>query len=278
MKNYNVLIAFLFISVFAHAQLKTPALSPAATVQQTVGLTDIEVNYSRPAVKKRVVFGKEGLLPDNTFWRLGANAATKFSFSRDITIAGKALEKGNYTMLVKPNAQNWEFSVYAYESTDWNTYVEQTPLVRFSANVERTKDLQESFEIAVQDITAISASLEFHWEQTRVSVPFHVATMDAVMTNIDDIMKGPSLNDYFQAALFMHENQKDLPRALAYIQNVTKTNEARFFVVYREALILKDLNKKEEAFKSAKRSLALSKKAKNKDFVRLNEQLIASLK
>lgn len=278
MKTYITVITILLFSAFAKAQLQTPALSPAATAKQTVGLTDIEVIYSRPSVKERVIFGEDGLLPFGEFWRLGANAATKFSFSNSVEIAGQSLEKGDYTMLVKPNASTWEFLVYTYDSTDWNEYVEKAPIVTFTASIQTTNQLQESFEISIQDIASEAASLQFNFERTLVSVPITVATTETVMASIDTTMKGPSLNDYFQAALFMHENEQDLPRALEYIQKVTATDKALFFVVYREALILKDLNKNNEAVASAKRSLKLSKEAGNKDFVRFNEQLIASLK
>ncbi len=278
MKTNIILITLILFSALAKAQLQTPDLSPSATLKQTVGLTDIEVIYSRPSVKERIIFNEDGLLPYNEFWRLGANAATKFTFSSDLKIAGESLEKGTYTFLVKPNEKDWEFFVYPYESDDWNDYVKQIPLIVFSAPSKKTNDIQESFEISIQDITTESAKIEFHWEYTRVMIPFKVETTKIVMTNIDAIMNGPSFNDYFQSALFMHEHQMDLPRALKYIQEVTKSDKALFFVVYREALILEDLNLNKEALVSAKRSLALSKKAKNNDFIRLNEQLIARLK
>jgi len=278
MKTYITLIAILLFSAFAKAQLQTPDLSPAATVKQTVGLTDIEVMYSRPSVKGRVIFGDDGLLPFGEFWRLGANGATTFSFSSDITIAGKALEKGDYTMLAKPAVSTWELYVYPYESSNWNSYVAQTPLLIFSAPVQKTNDFQESFEISVQDISTQTASVVFTWEQVKVHVPISFKTTEVVMANIAKMIEGPSSNDYFQAALFMHENNQDLPRALDYIQKVTKNENALFFQVYREALILKDLNKNKEALRAAQRSLALSTNAKNNDFVRLNDQLIATLK
>lgn len=277
MKTYITFITIFLFSAFAKAQLQTPALSPIATIKQTVGLTDIEVNYSRPSVKERVIFGENGLLPFGEFWRLGANAAIKFTFSNDIVLAGKSIKKGGYTMLVKPNATDWEFFVYPYESTNWNDYIEQSPFATFSIPTSKTSNLQESFEISIQDIKTETAQLEFYWERTQVKVPIEVTTKAAVLASIDKTMKGPSLNDYFQAALFMHENQMDLPKALSYIQKVTKTDKALFFVVYREALILEDLNRNKEAIASAKRSLKLSKEAKNSDFIRLNEQLIERL-
>lgn len=277
MKTYITLITALLFSIFAKAQLETPALSPAAIIKQTVGLTDIEITYARPSVKGRAIFGKDGLLPSGEVWRLGANAATSFSFSTDLTLAGQPLKKGNYTMLVTTNAATWEFSVFTYDSTDWNDYVAQTPVLTFSAPIQKTTTLQESFEISVQEITSTTARLEINWEHTLIVIPIALPTTETVMASIESTMKGPSLNDYFQAALFMHENKQDLSQALVYIQEVTKTDKALFFVVYREALILKDLGKNEEALQSAKRALKLAKEAKNNDFIRFNEQLIASL-
>lgn len=278
MKNYIILLTIVLFSTLAKAQLETPALSPAATVKQTVGLTDIEVIYSRPSVKERIIFGDNGLVPFGELWRLGANAATTFGFSRDITLAGNELKKGDYTMLVRPNAFSWEFSVYRYESSDWNTYVAQTPVTTFTSSVQKNTEVQESFEISIQEITTQTASLEISWERIKIAIPITMATSDVVMANIEKTMKGPSSNDFFQAALFIHENKIDLPRALDYITKVTASDKALFFQVYREALILRDLDKIEQALQAAKRSLTLSQNAGNSDFVRLNEQLIASLK
>ncbi len=276
MKIYITFITVLLFSAFAKAQLKTPALSPAAVVKQTVGLTDIQIMYSRPAVKGRSIFGEDGLIPLREFWRLGANAATKYSFSTTIEIAGQFLEKGDYTILVKPDASAWEFFIYPYEGSNWNSYKTKTPLLNFVSPVQKTNNLQESFEISIQQITTQMASLEFNWEWIKVAVPISVKTIDAVMDDIESAINGPSSNDYFQAALFMHDNQLDLNKALRYIQEVTKSDKALFFQVYREALILKDLSKTTEALKAAERSLTLSIEAENTDFIRLNEQLIAS--
>lgn len=277
MKTYITLLFAVAFTTLTFAQLETPDLSPAATIKQRVGLTDIEINYSRPSVKGRTIFGPEGLLPFGEFWRVGANAAIKFEISRDITFGDKPLGKGSYTMLVKPQMSKWDFFLYPYESSDWNSYVDLDPTIQFSTPAQNTRQLQETFEISVQNITSDSASIEFHWENTQVNVPIQIATQEIVMQRIEKTMNGPSFNDYFQASLYMHENNINLEQALTYIQNVTASDKALFFVVYREALILKDLKRNQEALASAKRSLALSIKAENDDFVRLNERLIKQL-
>ena len=95
----NVLLTLFCVvatlaSVQVNAQIKSPAPSPAAKSVQTIGMTEVVVEYSRPSVKDREIFGD--LVPYGKMWRTGANAATKVSFSGDVTINGTDLKKGDY--------------------------------------------------------------------------------------------------------------------------------------------------------------------------------------
>jgi hypothetical protein len=268
---------FTCVAVSAAAQVKLPVLSPKAKVVQQVGLTDIELNYSRPSTKNRVIFGENGLVPFGKFWRTGANAATKITFGSDVVINGAELKKGAYAILTKPNATNWDVFFYPYTQSNWPSYVSETPVLKVKANVSQTTEKVESFEIRLENITYDTVDLIFTWDRTQALLPIDLPTKTQALKNIDRMAKGPSSNDYFQAALYLHESKSDLEKALTYIQKVTKSKKAFFFQVYREAAILKDLNRNEEAIAAAKRSLKLSEKAKNADFVKLNKDLIQEL-
>ncbi len=275
MKYAYIYLFFIGFSISGVAQLRVPAPSPTAEVRQTVGLTDIHISYSRPSVRGRSIFGAGGLLPYGELWRTGANTATKITFSDEVTLGGATFETGSYTVLSKPEKNVWALHFYPYESGDWTTYINKTPIQTLTTKVSNLETKQESLEISLQNIGMDSADLMIKWVGAQVSLPLKVAIKERVMNAIERTMKGPSNNDYYRAALYMQETGTDLERALEYIQKVTKSDKALFFQVYREALILGDLGRNQEAVTAGKRSLALSKEEGNKDFVRLSEQLIS---
>ena len=267
-------ISILLTVATTNAQLSIPALSPLSKTTQTVGLTDIEIQYSRPSKRARVIFGENGIIPFGELWRTGANATTKITFSEDLTIQNTLIKKGSYAILTKPNSEYWSVNLYTYQSGNWSSYVEKEPTASFQVRSEKLKDPQETLLIYFDEITLNSTDLVIAWDQSKIAVPLKLNTHTKAMANIEKALAGPSNFDYFQAALYLHETGKDLDKALVYIQKATKSEKPLFFQVYREALILADLNRKTEAVAAAKKSLELSKKAKNKDFIRLNEKII----
>ena len=276
MKKY-ILFTVIFWSLTSYAQLKTPAQSPSAKISQNIGLTEIEIEYSRPSARGRVIFGENGLLPNGEFWRVGANAATKISFSEDILIKDNILKQGVYTILAKPSAQTWELNWYTYDGTNWNSYVEKEPILRLKLPVYKTATLIETMQLSFQDVTMDRANLVLAWELTTIKIPLRVDEKERILKTISSTLSGPNSFEYYQAALYLHETQTNLEDALTYIQKVTTQDNALFFQVTREALILRDLNRNKEAVSVANRALVLSKKAGNNDFVKLNQQLIEEL-
>lgn len=262
----------------AMAQIKTPRPSPGAKLTQTVGLTEIMVEYSRPGVKGRTIFAKDGLVPFGKVWRTGANLATKVTFGDDVTVAGKKLAKGSYALLTKPGAKEWAFHFYTYEKAGWSSYLEAEPKIIVTAKPEKVTEKVESFTIDIGHLEMDGAHLMLTWENTRVRVPIKVEVKDRVMKNIEQVMAGPSGNDYYQAATFMHESGGDLNQALTYIQKATSSDDPKYWHLRRESLILADLGKKKEAIAAAEKSLAKAKEAGNEDYVRLNENAIAEWK
>ncbi len=276
MKKYIILFS-LILSNAITAQLKIPQLSPNAKITQNIGLTKVTINYSRPSTRNRVIFKNDGLLPFNEIWRTGANTATKISFSNDINIQDYTLKKGDYSILSIPKLNSWEIRWYSYDSGNWNTYVDKTPVLTIDVNVKKTPQLIETFEMSFQDITLKSASLVLQWEYTILKIPLTINEKEKILNSIKKTLAGATSFDYYQAALYLHETKTTLPKALEYIKKVTKSKKALFFQVTREALILKDLGKNKEAVKVAKRGLLLSKKAKNNDFIKLNNKIIKDL-
>jgi len=112
MKNALLLLLFV-MSVAASAQVQTPQPSPAASVSTVVGLTDVKIDYSRPSLKGRKIFGeKDVMYPHGTIWRTGANAGTKISFSDEVKVEGITVPKGEYLIFTWPGATEWTVSLY----------------------------------------------------------------------------------------------------------------------------------------------------------------------
>jgi len=275
MRKLTLLLTLLSLCSLnlVQAQIETPAPSPAAELEQVVGLTEIEINYSRPGVKGRTIFAKDGLVPFGKMWRTGANAATQISFDDDVVLGSKKVEEGEYAILTKPMPEKWEIMLYPYESGRWTSYMEQKPAVAITAVTKPMPMRVETFTIGINNIEMESATLDFMWENTLVSVPLEVEVKERVLADIERVMTGPSQDEYYAAASFLHESGEDLEQALEYIRLANETNP-KFWQVRREALILADMGKYTDAIEQAKFSKELAQKAKNEDFIRMNEKSI----
>jgi len=275
LRNLTLTIVFAAsIAAMAIGQIRTPAPSPSATISQTVGLTDVEVVYSRPAAKGRTIFADNGLVPFGKIWRTGANQITKVSFSDDVTIEGKELKKGAYGVLTLPGSSKWAVHFYEYETGNWGSYREKTPAVAVEVMSKSNANNVESFTISVDDIHMEGATLNIAWANTVVPVSIGVHAKKQVMASIDKVMAGPSTGDYYNAGSFLFESGGDLNKALMYVQKATKTDSPRFWQVRRESLILAGLGRKAEAITAAKLSLDLAKKAGNDDYIKMNTDSI----
>ncbi|MEL7159829.1 MAG: DUF2911 domain-containing protein [Bacteroidota bacterium] len=261
------------------AQLNTPAASPSAKIETTVGLTDVHVEYSRPGVKGRTIFATDGLVPYGEIWRTGANQATKITFGGDVMIDGNAVKAGSYAVLSKPMADKWEVMLFPYESGSWNSYVEKTPTATLSAKTMAVPGKVENFTIMFDEYTMEGANLYMMWDQTMVALPIKTNAKKDVMASIDRIMAGPGMNDYFQAASFLHENG-DKKKALEYINKAVAMGgeNPRFWMVRRQGLILEDLGMKDKAMAAFKQSMTLAEKAGNMDYVRMNKKSLDMMK
>lgn len=270
-QNLLLLAVLTLPATFVQAQINTPAASPTAEFKQQVGLTDVEIVYSRPSVKDREVFGE--LVPFGDVWRTGANAATKVAFSDEVTLGGKKLEGGSYAMLTKPGENNWEVMLFPYESWDYMTYLDLTPAATINVKPVETDYFVETFLINVDNVHNTGATIDILWENTLVSIPLEVNVDERVMAQINRVMSGPSAGDYYAAATYYHEAGKDLNKALEWIQKANAENP-RYWTLRREALILADLEMYDKAVEVAKKSKEMAEEAGNNDYVRMNDASI----
>ena len=214
MKKILLTLAFSAIACLTvSAQLQLPAASPKAQVMQSVGLTDITVDYSSPGVKGRTIWGD--LLPYDSLWRAGANAATKITFSRDVIIEGKTVAKGSYSIFVIPaRNSDWTVVLNSNPTAAVSEYSRDKDILRIKAKPEAIA-LRERLAFLVADFTDSTATVAMEWEKVRVS--FHV-TLDTYNQTLENIKTtlGGTWRNYNAAARFMME-KKDLDKAMSYV-------------------------------------------------------------
>ena len=275
MKKTILALAVILSSFGSQAQVLTPQPSPKCTLNQMVGLTDVEIEYSRPATKGRNIFGD--LVPFGKVWRTGANSNTTISFSEDVVIDGKPLKKGKYALFTLPKVESWE--VIFYSKTDnwgnpevWN---EADVALRASVVPEMLNRNIESLTIDISNLDNNFAYLNIAWEKTLVSLKFEVPTQKMAMASIDKVLAGPSAGDYFSAAQFYLQSNGDLTKALTYVNKALELNKQNpFWYTKLKSLIQAKLGDKKGAIETAKISLAAAKIAKNNDYIKMNEDNI----
>ncbi|CAM3858952.1 MULTISPECIES: DUF2911 domain-containing protein [Flavobacterium] len=279
MKKVFIMALLAFSSLTINAQVETPQASPSSKVEQTVGLTNVSIDYSRPGAKGRTVYGD--LVPYGKNWRTGANANTVITFDEDIKVNGQELKRGKYALYTTPKADSWD--VIFYSATDnWGlpkTWDESKVALRTTVKPETLNKPVESFTISLNNLSNDSATLDLAWERTMVSVPFTVPTNKVAMNSIEKALAGPSAGDYFSAAQYFYQTENDLNKALTWINNaVSLTPEGKdtpFWYLRLKSLIQAKLGDKKGAIATAKSSLDGAKKAGNGDYEKMNKDSIA---
>lgn len=283
MKQLNIKFASLVIACisyfYASAQIETPAPSPLAKFSQKVGLTDVSIEYSRPSMKGRKVYGD--LVPFGALWRTGANMATKFTFSDDVKIGGKDLKAGTYALFTIPGKDEWTVIFNTnYNQGGTGNYKESEDVLRIKVQPVTMDVTVETFMILLDNVKANSALINIVWENTVVPVPLEVSIDARVEASIQKTLNpSPSANDYYAAAVYYREAGKDLNQALSWINECIKIHEAanrNVFWVYRQkSLIEADMKNYKGAVKTAQLSLEKAKEANNQDYIKMNNESIA---
>ncbi|SIS55020.1 Protein of unknown function [Zobellia uliginosa] len=280
MKKILFLASVMLASVTMQAQIATPAPSPASKLQQTVGLTEVTVEYSRPSMRGRTIFG--GLLEYGKLWRTGANARTKVTFSDDVKVDGQELKAGSYALYTKPGKTSWE--VFFYTEVDGGG----TPKEWDDSKVAAKTTVQvyqlpvdiETFTITWDDLGTNSANLGLMWERTYVAVPVEFPTDSKVMASIEKTMAGsPKADDYYAAAVYYSSEGKDIKKASEWMDKaMSMIEEPAFWQLRQQSLIQAKSGDKKAAIKTAKKSLKKAKEAGNDDYVKMNTESIKEWK
>tara|TARA_B110000240_G_C13443174_1_gene429084 strand:- start:422 stop:1258 length:837 start_codon:yes stop_codon:yes gene_type:complete len=273
MKKMKYLL--VFVCSYGLAQIQTLQTSPSAKIEQVVGLTNITIDYSRPAKRDRKIMGE--LVPMGEIWRAGANENSTLSFSDPVKVGGKNLDAGTYSLFIRPGKSMWE--VFFYTETDnwglpekWNT---ESIAVVVETEIIQLKNTIESFTISLDDLYNNGANINIKWENTKVSIPIEVPTHSKMMSSITKtIKKDPKSRDYYNAAIYYRQSNQDLNQAKKWIAKAIEMDPDKFWMYRQQSLILAQLNEKDIAIAAAKTSLKLAQEAGNMDYVRLNTKSI----
>ncbi|QMW03629.1 DUF2911 domain-containing protein [Spirosoma foliorum] len=277
----SAISAILLLTVvsinIATAQLKIPAASPLQTTKQSFALGDITLEYSRPATKGRAIFGD--LVPYGKVWRTGANATSKITFSSDVKLGGKDVKAGTYGLFTIPGKTSWEVMLSKDLNLGANVadYKLDNEVVRVQVKPTTLPNKVETFTINIADILASSATLEIMWDNVRVPVPI-TADIDNIITKNIEASMASDKPAYFEAASYYYENNRDLSKALGWVNKATEQNPKAFWIMLLKARIELKLKDKKNAIASAEKTVTLATEAKNGDYVKMAKDLIASAK
>jgi tetratricopeptide (TPR) repeat protein len=280
MKKF-LLIALAACSITTQAQIKMPAPSPTQNITQDFGLGKIELSYSRPSIKGRMMF-KEGseLAPLNNVWRTGANGATTLKFTDEVTIGGVKLNAGKYGLLSIPGKNEWILIITKDTTVNQaSAYKQENDLVRVTVSPMKMGESIESFTMQFANVKAESCELHLMWGKVALSLPITTNIKDRIRTQTEQALAGDkvSANTYNTAATFYYEFDKDYNKALTCINKAIEANPKAFWNFLLKAKIEKDLGDKVSAKVSAEKCISLATEQKNTDYVRMAKELIKSL-
>ena len=263
-------------------KIEFPSASQHSVVKQRVGLTDVEVDYSRPNKNGREIFG--GLVPFGKLWRTGANAVTKIKFSHAVTLGGKEIPAGEYALFTIPTANEWTIIVSKDAKVQSAAdYKQENDVARITATPESLPMPIETFTIALNDVKGASATLDFLWDKTRVPVKLTTEDVEQVSKQLDAAVSAGTPLDprtAYQAAAFYYDNNKDMNQAAKWIDQALEKNPDAYFMHYKKAQIQAKLGNNKEAIASAQKAIDILKKDKAPDesAIKNAQQIIDSSK
>jgi len=274
-----IVTAFLAMSLSTFAQVNVPQASPKVEIEQVVGLTEIELEYARPGMKDRVVFGE--MVPYGKVWRTGANENTTIQFSDDVSINGKPLPKGKYALYTVPNKDNWDVIFYQ-DTENWGVpqnWDDKKVVLKVRADISTVEKPIEYLNITVNPLNNNRGELVIGWEKTQAIVYFEVPTQKKALQSIEEgLNANATARDYYSAAQYLYSEGIDVDKALSYMEHSIKMSggdeEAPFYVLRQKALIQAAIGDKQGAIVSAKRSSESAKKAGNEEYIKMNEKSI----
>ena len=262
LKIFQLSLAFIFIlslNSFGQ-QLKTPRPSPDATVIQYVGVTEIKIDYSSPAVKGRKIWGD--LVPFGEIWRTGANEATTITFSDVVKVNGNELPAGTYGLHTIPGENEWEFIFSKDTKVDGSSnFNKDNEVLRIKAKPEE-HHFMERLTFLFTDVTDNSASVNLLWDKLKVSFNIETNTQELFLSKAREQL---SWSPTFQAAQYCLTNNTNLEEAYKWIEASCLINEV-YWNTRVKAQIQNKLGMKNESIATMEKAIALGSKMEEAPF------------
>lgn len=276
----------LVFSTYAQ-ELKLPAPSPTAVIKQDFSTSSIEINYSRPSMRGRKIFGD--LVPYGKVWRTGANTATKVTFNEDVILEGIPAEKGvempdfapgkqyevvrfvipkgTYALYTVPGHNAWKI-ILNKGIGNWGVsgFDPKDDVAEFIVPVEKLNSEVQSFTISIDNLTNTTSldnltgnrcTMALSWENTKVAIPI-IANNDQRITEYLEKSINEPKRPYQQAANYYLETGKSLDKALTYANKAIEENKEAFWLYWLKARIYQKMGNKKEALAAAQKSAALA--------------------
>jgi len=284
-RTVSLPLCLVAIATVAGAQapagdFRPPTTNSRAVLKQRIAATEVEVDYGRPSLRGREVFG--ALVPWDQVWRTGADAATQISFSTPVTLEGAAVGAGDYELFTIPGRERWtvilqparkQWGSYAYDAANDALRVAVVPV--------ELRDPVETFTIGFDGVAGAAATLQISWDRVRVPVRVAVDLRATVVPQLEAALRGDGRRPYFLGAMFYFENDLDVDRAAELMALALEQNPGHIGMLYRQALILEKKGDRAGAIAAAEASLAGAAKAGPElgaEYARLNEALLARLR
>ena len=256
MRNLRISLPVVFLMALpVTAQLTIPRVSPAASVSQTVGTTKITIDYHRPGVKGRVIWGS--LVPFDKPWRMGANEATTISFSDPVKIEGTEVPAGKYSLFAIPGRDKWtliinkdpeQFGAFGYDPSKDQVRVAVSPVAA---------PHNEWMRFTIDPVGTNAAVVALEWEKLRVPTRVDVDVAKIVWKDVDQAMT----STFDQSAQWALETNERLDQGLVWINESIARGE-NIFNLWTKARLLQKLGRSREAVPVMQQSLTLARNAK----------------
>jgi tetratricopeptide (TPR) repeat protein len=223
-----------------------------------VGLNELSITYSRPSLKGRKAYGE--VVPFDKLWRFGANMATTFKSTDEFSIQGNKIPAGEYSLFAIPGAAEWTMILNkTAKMSGTSNYKEAEDQLRFKIKPETLPYKTETFTIQFANLSDNTATVEILWDNLKASFDVNVEFDAKVMKQIDETLSGPTAGSYYRAASYYFKNNKDMKKALEWVNKSLEKGGEKYWIVSLKAEIQAANNDFKGAVESANRAIELAK-------------------
>ncbi len=259
-------VGLVLVAQLATAQIRTPSPSPAATVIQTIGVTDVTVKYSRPSLKGRSPFTGD-FVPTGKIWRTGANGATAFTTTTDMMVNGKPLAAGTYAIVSIPAATEWTLIFSKDMAVTEQSYKQDQDVLRVSMTPTKTGEKAETFTIGFSNVTDSTATMDIMWADVKASANLMTNTAANTIALIDKAVtdKPDDVNTLTAAANYNLSKGRNLEQSLSYVDKAIAAKET-YRNLWLKSQILAKMGKFTDALPLAQKALTMGETSGDANF------------